>query len=85
LDIRKLHHYSVAMIILVFNFLAYLAANATQSGLFYLNSAAMWILISMTIASVILVLVSSQIRKGGGERQTHPFTFIPRSTKSAGE
>jgi len=64
LRIRQLHHYSVAIIIVVFNFLALVAANAAQPGFFYLNSASMWILISMTIASVALVLFSSRIRRG---------------------
>ena len=74
LDIRQLHHYSVAIIIVVFNILAYLAANAAQPGIFYLNSASMWILISMTIASVILVLYSSRIRRRGGARQAYRFS-----------
>lgn len=61
LRIRRLHHYSAAIVIVVFNFLALVAANAAQPGFFHLNSASMWALISVTIASVALVLVPSRI------------------------
>jgi hypothetical protein len=54
--VRKYHHYVCAVLIVVFNGLAFLTAMDTHPELFAFNSAVMWSLVAFALISVGLAL-----------------------------